>query len=198
MQTNKSSHPNGARIGKSLLGLLLATAFLDLGSLAVSAQTTSVSQQPSSQSSSVSKDDVSFLKDAYQGGLYEIEVGKYAASNGKSDVVKQFGQKMVDDHGALNQTLADLAQKEGVTLDTTPSALTTTKIKTATVLSGAAFDKTYVPMAIHDHKSDIKAFRTECDTTSNADIKAAVTKALPTLKHHLMMAKQAKATLANS
>lgn len=150
------------------------------------------------QTAPLSKDDTAFLKDAYQGGLFEIEVGKYAATNGNADVAKQFGQHMVTDHTGLNQKLADLAQKNGLTLDTEASTATSVKIKTASTLSGTAFDKTYLPLMVHDHKSDIKAFQKEASTTSNADIKSAIQDALPTLRAHLKMAQQAETTVSSS
>ncbi|SDU05713.1 putative membrane protein [Verrucomicrobium sp. GAS474] len=189
---------NGARLGKVAFALLLSTVFSIFGTATAICQTSSNNPASAAQSTSLSKADISFLKEAYQGGLYEVEVGKYAAANGKASVVRDFGQQMATDHTALNDKLAAVASKNGVTLDTEPTALTTTKIKTATVLSGTPFDKTYARMAVHDHKSDIKAFEKIAAETSNPELKAAVKDALPTLRHHLMMAKSAKATLAAS
>jgi putative membrane protein len=165
--------------------MALAAAFLAGGAVVATAQT-----------SSLSKDDQAFLQSAYQGGLYEIEIGKYAAENGSDPKVKAFGQQMVTDHTALNQKVADLAQKKGVTLDMEPNAMNATKIKSATTLSGTAFDKTYLPLMIHDHKNDIKEFDKEAATTSDPDIKAAIHEALPTLHQHLKMAEEDKAALS--
>ena len=148
------------------------------------------------QASSLSKDDEAFLQSAYQGGLYEIQIGQYAAANGSDPKVKEFGQQMVADHTALNQKVADLAKKKGVTLETQPNAGNEAKIKAATVLSGGAFDKTYLPLMVHDHKNDIKDFKKEAAATSDADIKAAIADALPTLHHHLKMAESDKAALS--
>ncbi len=146
------------------------------------------------QSSTLSKDDQEFLQSAYQGGLYEIQIGQYAAASAGDPKVKAFGQQMATDHAALNQKVADLAQKKGLTLDTQPNALNETKIKAATVLSGGAFDQTYVPLMIQAHKNDIQAFEKEEAATADADIKAAIQGALPTLRHHLHMIRQVKAS----
>lgn len=146
---------------------------------------------------SLSKDDEAFLRSAYQGGLYEIEIGKYAAQNGSDAKVKEFGQKMVTDHTALNEKVAALAQKKGVTLDMQPNAMNAAKIKSATVLSGGAFDKTYLPMMVHDHKNDIQEFEKEAASTSDPDIKAAIQDALPTLREHLKMAEEDRAALSS-
>jgi putative membrane protein len=39
-----------------------------------------------------------FVKEAAVGGMTEVDLGKLAKDKGSSDTVKQFGQKMVDDH----------------------------------------------------------------------------------------------------
>jgi putative membrane protein len=40
-----------------------------------------------------------------------------AAGKASSDAVKQFGQRMVEDHGAANEELMQLAQNKGMQLD---------------------------------------------------------------------------------
>src|SRR6185312_15767308 len=42
--------------------------------------------------------DKTFVMKAAQGGMAEVELGQVATQNAKSDEVKQFGQRMVDDH----------------------------------------------------------------------------------------------------
>jgi putative membrane protein len=53
------------------------------------------------------------------------------------------------------------------------------------VLSGTAFDKSYVKGMVDDHKEDIKEFQKEASTGQDADAKAYAAATLPTLKAHL-------------
>src|SRR5829696_3691465 len=53
--------------------------------------------------------DRNFLMDAAMGGMMEVELGRIAAQQGASDAVKQFGQRMVDDHSKANTELMSLA-----------------------------------------------------------------------------------------
>ena len=46
----------------------------------------------------------------------EIEMGQLAQSNASSPKVKDFGQKLVDDHTQNNQQLEQLAEQKGVEL----------------------------------------------------------------------------------
>jgi putative membrane protein len=60
--------------------------------------------------------DKQFLQDAAQGGLAEVALGQMAATKAQNDAVKQFGQRMVTDHGKANAELQALAQSGGVKL----------------------------------------------------------------------------------
>jgi putative membrane protein len=47
--------------------------------------------------------DRNFITKAAAGGRAEVELGQLAQGKASSDAVKQFGQRMVEDHGAANQ-----------------------------------------------------------------------------------------------
>jgi len=57
--------------------------------------------------------------------------------------------------------------------------------------SGAEFDKTFVTMALKDHKKDIAEFEKCRNDITDADVKAFIDQTLPTLRNHLQMAKTA-------
>src|ERR1017187_2427222 len=46
--------------------------------------------------------DKKFIKEAAEGGMAEVELGQLAVQKASSDDVKQFGQRMVDDHSKAN------------------------------------------------------------------------------------------------
>lgn len=64
---------------------------------------------------------VAFLQTAAQENLAEIALGQLAIQMAESPEVKQFGEKMVQDHHMANQEIQHLASKEGVML---PNQLT--------------------------------------------------------------------------
>ncbi len=63
-------------------------------------------------------DDKKFAMNAAVGGLTEVELGKLATQKGASDGVKQFGQKMVDDHTKANDQLKEIATKSNMEVPT--------------------------------------------------------------------------------
>lgn len=137
--------------------------------------------------------DRTFAMHAAQGGLMEVELGKVAASNASSADVKQFGQRMVDDHGKANTELSSWASKNSVTLPTELDAKNKAEQARLSKLSGAAFDSAYMKLMVADHNKDVAEFQRASKTTKDADLKSWVTKTLPTLQEHQTMAKEINA-----
>ena len=132
--------------------------------------------------------DHNFLMDAAMGGMLEVELGRLATQQGASDAVKQFGQRMVDDHGKANQELMSLAQSKGITLPTEIDEKHKKDMTKLSSLSGAEFDREYGKMMLADHRKDVSEFEKQSTRGTDADLKAFASKTLPTLKEHLKMA----------
>lgn len=130
-----------------------------------------------------------YMKTAAQGGMFEVEVGKLAASKAQNPEVKSFGQKMVADHGKIADDLKSVAAKKKATLPTEISAEQREMIDKLSKLSGADFDKEYVEMMVEDHEDDQEAFQAQADSGNDADVKAFAARHLPTIKGHLEMIK---------
>ena len=136
----------------------------------------------------LSAQDRDFVMDAAMGGLMEVELGRRAVQQGASDAVKQFGQRMVDDHSKANTELMSLASSKGVTLPTEIDEKHRREMAKVANMTGADFDRAYAKMMLSDHKKDVSAFEKQSMKGTDADIKAFATKALPTLQEHLQMA----------
>jgi putative membrane protein len=125
------------------------------------------------------------MKKAADGGLAEVELGKLAAEKGSSQEVKDFGQRMVDDHSKANDQLKQLASQKHVELpqQTSPKhAATKAKLEK---LSGEDFDKSYIAEMLKDHKQDVAEFKRESKSAHDDDVKSFAGQTLPTLQEHL-------------
>ena len=138
--------------------------------------------------------DNSWLIQAAEANLAEIETGRLAESKASNSEVKQFGQHMVDDHSKANTELSDLAHKKGLTLPTRAGEMHTKAAADLADLSGADFDRKYMDMMVTDHEKAVALFDSHTDA-SDGDVKAFAEKMLPTLKHHLQMAKDVRGKL---
>jgi putative membrane protein len=131
--------------------------------------------------------DAKFAMEAAMGGMAEVELGRIAAQKGASDEVRQFGQRMVDDHSKANEQLMQVASSKGWTLPTALDAKHQAEMQKMSALSGEAFDKAYVKMMVKDHKKDVAEFQKESTRGADPDVKAFATATLPTLQEHLQM-----------
>jgi putative membrane protein len=132
--------------------------------------------------------DRDFINKAAQGGLMEVAAGKLAAQRGLDPAVKSFGQKMVTDHTAANDTLKSLASSKQMNLPDSVSPEEHTALGKLEGLNGTEFDKAYSQMMVKDHVTDISEFEKEAKKGDDPDVKAFAEQTLPTLRHHLMLA----------
>lgn len=137
----------------------------------------------------MSSQDHKFVMEAAMGGLMEVELGRVAAQRGTSDAIKQFGQRMVDDHTKVNEELMSLASSKGMTLPTTLDEKHQKDVTKLSGMSGAEFDRAYAKEMLSDHTKDVKEFERQSTRAGDPDIRAFAAKTLPTLQEHLQMAR---------
>lgn len=137
----------------------------------------------------MSSRDRDFVMDTAMSGLMEVEVGRLAAQQGSSDAVKQFGQRMVDDHTQANTELTTLATSKGITLPTALDDKHREQVTKLSAMSGADFDRAFAKMMLKDHEKAVSDFEKQSTRGSDADLKAFASKTLPTLQEHLTMAR---------
>jgi putative membrane protein len=134
--------------------------------------------------------DKEFAKEAAQGGVAEVELGKLAQEKGSSEGVKQFGARMVQDHSKADQTLREAASAAKIALPTEMAAKDRKLEQKLSKLSGPSFDREYVKLMVSDHKSDVRAFKRESQSGNLPQIREFAANALPTLEEHLSSAEQ--------
>jgi putative membrane protein len=146
-------------------------------------------------SGALSSSDQKFVMEAAMGGMMEVELGRRAAQQGTSDAVKQFGQRMADDHSKANAELMTIASSKGITLPTDVDAKHRAMIGRLARLTGPAFDKAYAKEMVSDHNKDVSAFQKEAANGGDPDVKGFAAKTLPTLQEHQTMANAVNSTL---
>jgi putative membrane protein len=150
-------------------------------------------EQPSSSptkspaTATLSAKDKSFMQEAAQGGMMEVDMGKMAQQKGKSADVKKIGGTMVADHSKANAELMGIAKKKGVDLSKAKAKMMH--------LNDANFDKEYIDAMVKDHQEDLTAFQAEAKNGSDPDVKGFASKTSAVIKKHLDMVKAAQAKL---
>lgn len=173
--------------------LPVVLAAFSVGMVTVAAQQSSndkmTSDSSGTSSAKLAPTDRQFIKKAAEGGLAEVEFGKLASEKAESSDVKQFGQRMVDDHTKANDQLKQVASEKGVTVPDKLSAKDAATKARLEKLSGKAFDRAYMRDMVTDHTKDVSEFRMESKNAKDPDVKNFASQTLPTLKDHLKEAK---------
>ncbi|MFZ0200657.1 MAG: DUF4142 domain-containing protein [Candidatus Sulfotelmatobacter sp.] len=182
-----------------LAGRIALAASVALLPLAVSAQTNTMSNSSSgSQMEKVSASDKKFVKQAAEGGMAEVELGKLAAEKASNPDVKKFGQRMVDDHTKVNDQLKEVASSQGIDLPDKLTAKDEMTKEHLSKLSGEQFDRAYMSDMVKDHTQDVADFQRESNSATDPAVKQFAQKTVPILEDHLKEAKEIAPTTSAS
>jgi len=139
--------------------------------------------QETAKGGSLSMGDRSFMREAAQGGMMEVAMGRQAEQNASNAEVKRFGARMVTDHSKANSELKSIASKKGVEL---PGAKEPGKWKS---------DKDYMDAMVKDHEKDLADFEKEAKNGSDPDVKQFAEKSSAVVRKHLNLAKEIQGKL---
>ncbi|HEY1896415.1 MAG TPA: DUF4142 domain-containing protein [Terracidiphilus sp.] len=135
--------------------------------------------------------DQAFVTKAMEGGMAEVELGKLAADKSQSEDVKQFAQKMVNDHSQMgDKWFKPVAQQIGVSEPKGPSKKDKKLIEKLQGLSGQQFDTEYIQAMVKDHKEDLKEFQSESEAAQDPNVKQIATQGTKVISQHLQMIEQ--------
>jgi len=137
----------------------------------------------------LSSSDKQFVMEASQGGSAEVQLGALAVQKAMSSDVKQFGQRMVDDHSRAGSELKQFASGKNVSLPSEIGSEHQEVMDRLSKPSGKEFDRAYMAEMLKDHEKDVAAFERISQQGDDPDLKAWTTKILPTLREHLQMAR---------
>lgn len=135
-------------------------------------------------------DPQGFVDTAASSDLYEIEAGKLAQANGKSQAVKDFGAMMERDHTkSSNDLKAAAAEAEGVTL--APKLMPKHEANLAALKSaGDGFDALYKQQQLAAHQEALALLRAQAESGAAPSLKAFAAKTAPVVETHLAHAQR--------
>ncbi len=141
-------------------------------------------------SDKIARGDRKFMEKVAQDNAAEVEAGKLASTKASNDQVKQFGERMVQDHGKAADELKQLAQSKGVDLPDAADRKHEREAKSLEKKSGADFDKAYMQQMVKDHRADLKELQKQAKSGKDPELKAFAEKTAQVVQEHLNMAQQ--------
>ena len=154
------------------------------------------SQDMKRDSMKMSSADQKFMMMAATGGMAEVEMARLALQKSSNDSVKQYAQKMIDDHTAAGEELKQVASMKSIMLPMQLDARQMAMMMKMQKLSGMEFDMMYVKESgVKAHQEMEKLFMKESMSGKDMDAKAFASKTLPTVRMHLQMARDMLASM---
>ena len=128
-----------------------------------------------------------YVAQAANSDMYEIQAGELAVKNGQSQQVKDFGRMMVTDHTKSSQDMkamvskANLGAQPPARLDAEHQAMID-RLKAA---KGEAFDREYMSQQMAAHRKALALHQGYAQSGDNTELKGFATQVIPVIqKHH--------------
>src|SRR5215210_6116902 len=147
--------------------------------------------QPSAQTQTAQPAE--FVTKAASSSLFEIQSSQSALQQSQNNQVRDFAQRMIQDHIKASDQLKAAAQ--GQTVPTTPDAEHAQMLQQLNGASGGDFDRRYVQLQLTGHQEAVALFDQYAQNGDNPQLKQFAQQALPDLREHLQMAQQLRGAL---
>ena len=143
--------------------------------------------------------DLQIIARLHHANQTEVEFAELAKQKADAKEVKDFAEKLVNDHNSADQKLLDLTQDQSTTLMAPPKPRTDAERRSSweeastrqklNALSGIGFDRAFVSAMIKDHEKDIAAVERAQKKARNPDLKNQLGDLLTAMKEHLETAR---------
>ena len=135
-----------------------------------------------------------FVMAVSQSDQYEILAATVATIEGQDARVRTFAQKMIRDHIGMREDLSRAAEAAGLTPPAPAiSSDQASLLSSLQSLRGSDFDKAYARQQELAHAQAVAVEDSFATAGSDPNLRKAAQAALPTIRDHLMMARQLRA-----
>ncbi len=176
-----------AALSASMIMAGAANAQQDSAAQPAAGQDPAAQAQPAGQSQRGDKAmamDKHFMKGVAGSNMFEIQVSQLVQQKSQDEKLKQFAQKMVQDHTKAGEELKQLAQSKGVELPQQLPEMKQEELQIFQTLSGAELDQAYKSCMKVGHAKGVAAFEEKSKHAKDPELKAWTAKTLPVLKQH--------------
>jgi putative membrane protein len=137
--------------------------------------------------------DATFSADALASSAVEIEMARIAVVRAQSPDVRAFAQRMLADHRDLAIRIDDFALMRGYVIPWQVPPEDANAIDRLRSIDSASFDRAYMDEMVAGHEKAVARFETQA--ASGRETASIANEALPTVRHHLEMARDLRAQL---
>ena len=132
--------------------------------------------------------EASFLQKAVADSRAEVELAQLAQQKAMREEVKEFAQRMIEDHQKAITEGEALASTNGVKLASGIDSKHEKLLKKLQGLTGGDFDREYMKHMLRDHRKDLHEARRASRATERDDVTDFAGRTALTIEDHLRMA----------
>lgn len=156
----------------------------------VAASPSLAAQTKASKQGALAKQDQRYFRDMAQDNMAEVQTGKLAQQRARSDEVKKFADRMVEDHGKMLEEQRTMAKSRNMQMPKAPNKEQQAALKKLQGAKGEQFETAYMSEMVKDHERTVKLLEEAAQKVEDSELKAMVEKATPVIEEHLKMAKE--------
>ena len=134
--------------------------------------------------------DSSFIHQTIRGNYTEVELGRLATSRSSNSQVKDFAERMVNDHNSMNKQWVSLAQKNDMKIKVDLGPAGQQSLDRLQGLSGSSFDQAYISEMIREHEEDVAALQRMATSARSPEVRQLSNTGAATVREHLTLAQQ--------
>ena len=131
--------------------------------------------------------DITFVRNAAQGGLAEVADARLALRRSRTPDVDRFAQRMIVDHSMANQRLTGILRREGMPVPQGAGRADGALHAKLESLHGAAFDSAYLSSQRRAHQQTVQLFQSEIARGQDNRLVLFAQDTLPIVQSHLAM-----------
>ncbi len=124
------------------------------------------------------------------GNVLEVRLGQTAHNKATNFAVREFGQRMVNEHSSLQKQWMDGARKSGIPFKADLSPSQVQEFERLNQLSGAEFDRAYMDAMVLGHRTKLSSLQSERNASHSSGIRQLIESTLPIIQQHLTQAQQ--------
>jgi putative membrane protein len=149
------------------------------------------SQQSQMQMQLNKSEEQHFIKEASSDNNLEIRVGQLIEQKVQDQQIRQFAQRLVQDHQKAEQQLQQVAQQMGVSLSAQQlTPVDQAKLQDFEQKQGPQLEMAFAFCEVGDHHTDILMNEYVSQNAQDAQLKQYAQQQVPILREHLQLAEQ--------
>ncbi|HOA72461.1 MAG TPA: DUF4142 domain-containing protein [Phycisphaerae bacterium] len=132
--------------------------------------------------------DQSYLKHQIQNNLFEEQAAKLVAEKAPDDSVKQFAQRLQEEHRENNQQLKQIAQQKQMQVPTQMAQWQQSLLQEMQQLDPETLQREFLFGTVACHHRNVLTNKFAAQKCQDNDVKQFAARTLPTLQQHLQQA----------